>query len=91
MVPWDLDDDSLTLGSTAMKRESTYDEDPHHHSHGARGLVVGPPTVHRETLGSIPAAHLTNRKERFIEPETQSRFGLRIAYSPVAEIVQARD
>ena len=57
-----------------MKLESTYDEDPHHHLYGVRGLVVGPPTVHRETRVQIPS-HTPKTGERFIPPETQSRFG----------------
>lgn len=39
--------------------------DSEHHSHGARGLVVGPQTVHLETPGSIPAAHPTTSMKDF--------------------------
>ena len=57
-----------------MKPENTTDEDAHHHTHGVRGLVVGPPTVYRETRVRFPS-HTPKIGERFMPPETQTRFG----------------
>lgn len=62
--------------------------DPEHHPHGARGLVVGPSTVHRETPGSIPAAHPT--AEQFTEPGYVD-FGVvghEVNFASVAQLVE---
>ena len=63
--------------------------DPEHHTYGARGLVVGPPTVHRKTLGSIPAAH--PKAETFTQPDLAIRkVGLERRFPSVAQLVERR-
>ena len=73
-------------GTTMKSQRHT---DPEHHSHGARGLVVGPPTVHRKTPGSIPAAY--PKTEMFTQPgRAICMVGLERGYPSVAEAVCKR-
>lgn len=58
--------------------------DPEHHPYGARGLVVGPSTVHRETPGSIPAAHPIE----FTEPRCDFAVGQQFDCASVAQLVE---
>lgn len=58
--------------------------DPEHHTYGARGLVVGHPTVHRDYAGSNPVAHPTS----FTEPRCIDAVGPQGTPVSVAQLVE---
>ena len=63
--------------------------DPEHHIYGVRGLVVGPPTVHRKTRVRF-SSHTPNT-EAFTQPgRAVCMVGLERGYPSVAEVACKR-
>ena len=58
--------------------------DPEHHTHGVRGLVVGPPTVHRKTRVRIPS----HTPHEFTEPRCDFAVGQQFDCASVAQLVE---
>lgn len=63
--------------------------DPEHHTYGARGLVVGPSTVHRET--PVRFRSRTPNTEMFTQPDLAiCEIRLERGYPSVAEVACKR-